>query len=64
MSEAQLDYILEMSAQNPPLENATPDMMFGWFEAINAQTPITDGSMIERVSAGRCGGARRPEPKG
>lgn len=55
MSKAQLDFILEISSQNPPPENATPDMMRAWFEGINAQTPIADGSMIERVSAGPCG---------
>jgi monoterpene epsilon-lactone hydrolase len=56
MSKAQLDFILDISAQNPPPENATPDMMRAWFEGINAQTPIADGSMIERVAAGPCGG--------
>ena len=56
MSKAQLEFILGISAQNPPPENATPGMMRDWFEAINAQTPIADGSMIERVSAGPCGG--------
>ncbi|WP_027681655.1 alpha/beta hydrolase [Rhizobium leguminosarum] len=56
MSKAQLDFILGISAQNPPPENATPDMMRDWFEGINAQTPIADGSMIARVPAGPCGG--------
>ncbi|UVC12290.1 alpha/beta hydrolase (plasmid) [Rhizobium sp. TH2] len=56
MSKEQLDFILDISAQNPPPENATPDVMRAWFEGINAQTPIADGSMIERVSAGPCGG--------
>src|SRR5690349_12277835 len=56
MSKAQLDFILGISAQNPPPENATPAMMREWFEGINAQTPIADGSMIERVAAGPCGG--------
>ena len=56
MSKAQLDFILDISAQNPPPENATPDVMRAWFEGINAQTPIADGSMIERVPAGPCGG--------
>ncbi|XKM38377.1 hypothetical protein A4U53_004460 (plasmid) [Rhizobium ruizarguesonis] len=31
-------------------------MMREWFEGINAETPIADGSMIERVPAGPCGG--------
>jgi epsilon-lactone hydrolase len=56
MSKAQLDFILDISSQNPPPENATPAMMREWFEGINAQTPIAEGSMIERVSAGPCGG--------
>ena len=56
MSKAQLDFILDISSQNPPPENATPDMMRAWFEGINAGTPIADGSMIERVSAGPSGG--------
>ncbi|CAN7449400.1 alpha/beta hydrolase [Rhizobium sp. LjRoot254] len=56
MSKAQLDFILDISSQNPPPENATPHMMREWFEGINAQTPIADGSMIERVPAGPCGG--------
>jgi monoterpene epsilon-lactone hydrolase len=56
MSKAQLDFILDISSQNPPPENATPAMMREWFEGINAQTPIADGSMIERVPAGPCGG--------
>lgn len=56
MSKAELDFILGLSAQNPPPENATPDMMRAWFEGINAETPIADGSMIERVLAGPCGG--------
>jgi len=56
MSKAQRDFILDISAQNPPPENATPAMMRDWFEGINAGTPIADGSMIERVPAGPCGG--------
>ncbi|MFW8584595.1 alpha/beta hydrolase [Rhizobium beringeri] len=56
MSKAQLDFILNISAQNPPPKNASPAMMREWFEGINAETPIADGSMIERVPAGPCGG--------
>jgi monoterpene epsilon-lactone hydrolase len=56
MSKQQLDFILDISAQNPPPENATPQMMRDWFEGINAQTPIAEGSMIERVASGPCGG--------
>lgn len=56
MSKEQLAAILEMSAQFPPPENAGPPEMRAWFEAINAQTPIPDGIMIERVAAGPAGG--------
>ncbi len=56
MSKQQLEAILEISAQFPPPENATPDQMREWFEAINANTPIADGLGIERVSAGPVGG--------
>jgi acetyl esterase/lipase len=56
MSKEQLAGILEISAQFPPPENATPAIMREWFEAINAQTPIADGAMIERVDAGPSGG--------
>jgi epsilon-lactone hydrolase len=56
MSKEQLDAILEISAQFPPPKNATPQMMRDWFEAINAETPVAEGSMIERVSAGPVGG--------
>lgn len=56
MSREQLQAILEVSAQFPPPENATPTMLREWFEAINAQTPIAEGSMIERVHCGPAGG--------
>lgn len=56
MSKQQLEAILQMSAQFPPPANDTPQDMRAWFEAINAQTPIPDGAMIERVSAGPAGG--------
>lgn len=56
MSSQQLAAILEISAQFPPPENAGPAEMRAWFEAINAQTPIPDGIMIERVAAGPAGG--------
>lgn len=56
MSKQQLEFILSISAQNPPPENATPAVMREWFEGINAQTPIAEGSMIQRVAAGPCGG--------
>ncbi|MCP3380647.1 MULTISPECIES: alpha/beta hydrolase [unclassified Bradyrhizobium] len=56
MSRKQLDAILQMSAQFPPPANGSPADMRAWFEAINAQTPIPDGAMIERVSSGPVGG--------
>lgn len=55
MSKDQLTSILEISAQFPPPENATPDQLREWFEMINAQTPIAQGVSIERVSAGPAG---------
>jgi monoterpene epsilon-lactone hydrolase len=54
MSKEQLDFILKLSAENPPPANATPPQMREWFEAINAQTPIADGAMIETISVGPC----------
>jgi len=56
MSKQQLEAILQMSAQFPPPANGTPADMRAWFETINAQTPIPDGAMIERVSSGPVGG--------
>lgn len=55
MSIQQLDFILQISAQNPPPQGG-PVEMRAWFEAINAQTPVADGIMIERVPAGPAGG--------
>ncbi|WP_297108519.1 alpha/beta hydrolase [uncultured Devosia sp.] len=54
MSKEQLDFILRLSAENPPPANATPPQMREWFEAINAQTPIAEGAMIETISVGPC----------
>ena len=54
MSKQQLDFILRLSAENPPPANATPPQMREWFEAINAQTPIAEGAMIETISVGPC----------
>lgn len=63
MSRQQLEAILEISAQNPPPPNAGPVELRAWFEGINAQTPIAERSMIERVAAGPVGGdlIRLPE---
>ena len=54
MSKEQLDFILQISAENPPPANASPPQLREWFEAINAQTPIADGAMIETISVGPC----------
>lgn len=56
MSKQQLEAILQVSAQFPPPKDGGPAEMRGWFEAINAETPIPDGAMIERVAAGPVGG--------
>ena len=56
MSRQQLEAILQISAQFPPPANGTPADMRAWFEGINAQTPIPDGAMIERVASGPAGG--------
>lgn len=55
MSKQQLDLMLQLSAQFPPPQGG-PQEMRAWFEMINAQTPIADGSMIERVASGPAGG--------
>jgi monoterpene epsilon-lactone hydrolase len=55
MSRQQLDFMLQLSAQFPPPQGG-PVEMRAWFEMINAQTPIADGSMIERVASGPAGG--------
>ncbi len=56
MSKAQLEQILQMSAKNPPPENATPEAMRSWWEATMAATPVVEGCRIERVGAGPLGG--------
>jgi epsilon-lactone hydrolase len=55
MSQEQLNVILEISAQSPPPQGGPPELR-AWFEAINAQTPVADGTMIERVASGPAGG--------
>jgi acetyl esterase/lipase len=56
MSKQQLAAILEISAQNPPPNEGGPVALRQWFEAINAQTPIAEGAMIETLSLGPCSG--------
>ncbi|MEJ2693210.1 MAG: alpha/beta hydrolase [Candidatus Thiodiazotropha sp.] len=50
MSKAQLDAILQIAAEAPPPANPSPEEMRGWFEAINAQTPLAPNVKIESVS--------------
>ncbi|MGX5845138.1 alpha/beta hydrolase [Mesorhizobium sp. ArgA1] len=54
MSKEQLDLILKPSAERPPPANPPPPQLREWFEAINAQTPIAEGAMIETISVGPC----------
>lgn len=56
MSKQQLDAILQLAAEAPPPENPSPVDMRGWFEAINAQTPLAQGVEISSVSAANCAG--------
>ena len=56
MSKQQLDFILRMSAENPPPDQATPDQLRSWFEAANAATPVAADCHIERVPCGPAGG--------
>lgn len=56
MSKQQLDAILQLAAEAPPPENPSPVDMRGWFEAINAQTPLAQGVEISSVSAANCVG--------
>ncbi|WP_404405274.1 alpha/beta hydrolase [Pelagibacterium halotolerans] len=52
MSKAQLTEILQVNAENPPPENANPEILREWFEAINAMTPVAEGAKIEPTSLG------------
>jgi acetyl esterase/lipase len=52
MSTQQLANILEISARNPPPENATPAMMRGWAEGVTSHTPLADHVKISRSSFG------------
>lgn len=54
MSKEQLALILEMSAQNPPPQGG-PIELRGWFEAINAETPVAADLEIEPVEIGPFG---------
>lgn len=63
MSKAQLDAILRLAAEAPPPANPSPDEMRGWFEAINAQTPLAPGVEIEAVDAESWKGEWNRPPK-
>jgi epsilon-lactone hydrolase len=56
VSKEQLAFILQVSAENPPPQNASPAQMREWFELINSQTPVAEGFNYERVSCGPAGG--------
>jgi|HubBroStandDraft_5_1064220.scaffolds.fasta_scaffold168231_1 monoterpene epsilon-lactone hydrolase len=56
MSRQQLAAILEMTSQNHPPENPTPDMMRAWVEAATSHTPIARNVTIERMRCGPCDG--------
>jgi epsilon-lactone hydrolase len=66
MSKAQLDTILQISAEAPPPANPSPDDMRAWFEAINAQTPLASGVGFEPLNPGPWAGewVRPPQPDG
>lgn len=52
MSSQQLEQILAISAENPPPQTIDAPQIRQWFEAINEQTPVADGVIIERKSLG------------
>lgn len=52
MSKEQLDFILQISAQNPPPQGATHIQLREWFEGINAQTPVAEGLEVEPILIG------------
>jgi epsilon-lactone hydrolase len=56
MSKQQLDAILQLAAEAPPPEKPTPADLRGWFEAINAQTPIAEDMAISTILSGSCTG--------
>jgi epsilon-lactone hydrolase len=56
MSMQQLKRILEISAENPPPENATPDMLRAWLEDATSQLPVAENVKIKRVKCGPCEG--------
>jgi len=56
MSKRQLTVILEMTAQNPPPANATPDMMRAWAEEAAGHLPVAANLSIQRVNCGPCDG--------
>jgi acetyl esterase/lipase len=62
MSKEQLDFILGVSAQNPPPRGG-PIALREWFEGINAQTPVVE-TEIEPISIGPFSGEILVAPDG
>lgn len=56
MSKEQLTAILKISTQNSPPRHGGAAALRAWFEAINAETPIAEGSIIEKLTLGPCNG--------
>jgi acetyl esterase/lipase len=49
MSREQHDFILQLAEKAPPPERPAPADLRGWFEAINAQTPVAEGLEISSI---------------
>ena len=43
MSAEQIQAILQIAAQNPPPQPATPAQLRAWFDASNSQMPLAQG---------------------
>jgi len=56
MSRQQLGQILEISARNPPPDNAAPAEMRAWAEGITSHTPLAGHVTIVRSNFGPCQG--------
>lgn len=53
MSMQQLETILQAASSAPPPESPDPLVWRGWWEAINADTPLAEGAKIESVNTNR-----------
>ena len=49
MSAQQLQAILQMAAQNPPPQGASPAQLRAWFDASNSQMPLAQGLPIQSL---------------